>query len=333
MTTMNLYDDLQPMHYKQHLFHRIMFYVLYGGLLVIFTLSPTVKAEDETPTDSSLASSSQNPSIPAPHPNFLISTDATQLSEALPEEATWLEIPNGKILALHRPNYAKIPKGALLIITSSDLTKKLPPEIESTRINLPHAGWETLTIDTKRNLFQSTTISITENSATTPTDHLKEILVSSLKFLNDRGQFNLILMVDNNIAPQIMALLSNALDKKIGKSRGLDSPMQMLILLNTHPNISLTEKELTGIFQNKELPVFDIFLGSEDENIKNNKRRHRAIANQRNLNHYHQALLNNQLDQLIDQPHNFLTNRIRGYMDKNALGEKIDIERQENHQN
>ena len=74
-------------------------------------------------------------------------------------------------------------------------------------------------------------------------------------------------------------------------------------------------------------------MGSEDENIKNNKRRHRAIANQRNLNHYHQALLNNQLDQLIDQPHNFLTNRIRGYMDKNALGEKIDIERQENHQN
>src|SRR5690606_22416450 len=148
---------------------------------------------------------------------------------------------NGKVMALFRPNFSTKTKGGVVILTSLSPSQPQPPSLHSLQKNLPYHGWETLLVDT-------TAISSTSMNAEPSTDaHLLNILKSSLSFMSNKKNFNLVVMMDNSIAPELMTHLDTSIGKK-NKNGKLDGIVQMVVVINTQNNHQLSHPQLKILF-------------------------------------------------------------------------------------
>ncbi|MGN0921638.1 MAG: DUF3530 family protein [Cellvibrio sp.] len=240
-------------------------------------------------------------------------TGVTQLATALPEDAIWLDIPRGKIMALFRPNFSPETKGAVVILSSISPSQDMPAQLRSLQVNLPYHGWETLLIDT-------TTISSSSTSSSPSSeDHLRDVLESGLAFQRARNIFNVIIMMDNTIASDLMTNLSHHIGSKnkTGKSDGM---IQMLIMLNIQNEHSLNRKQLTNIFTAKHLPFVDVFFHNRNGLNTDSARTHLAIANNQQMENYYQLFQSTLAEQLVDHDRNHIVHRIRGVIERSAKG-------------
>ncbi|WP_041551522.1 DUF3530 family protein [Cellvibrio japonicus] len=292
------------------------------------------------------------------------------LADALTEESHWLETTEGKILALFRPTEDKVTKGALLLLHAAEDPQSWPPELENLRQKLPQYGWETLAISLpqayapeppKRELApavesqssssqaddpntstnaETTNASSSQSSSSTPTEDkphtvareqlIKAYILAALNFLNQKGRFNLVVLVDNSSLYWCMQLLSPSIKTNTRDPNTVDGPLQALVITNLQPQEPLTTAELEASFSQSQLPVMDIFFGPDNSVQQAQRDKHRAVAMRNKLQHYQQTLLEAQPKVVEDDSNSFLLARIRGFMEKKARGTEIQAKEVKN---
>lgn len=282
--------------------------------------------------------------------------DKTLIANAAGEQAQWLDTEYGKLLAFYRPTEAKKTHGVLILFHSAEDPQTWPPILENLRANLPRYGWETLAVTLPQKYPQpvparASSASASSSSETAPGAEPpapaenaqpaaaqassssssrvpRETLVAAyvqaaLKFLQEKGQFNAVFLVDNSSADLVLQQLLPQIKENPKDPSTIDGPIQALVITNLQSQEQLTTSELTSIFANKQLPVLDVFFNPDDAEQDKARDLHRAVAMRQKLDNYYQASLDSQPKIVETDPRSFLAARVRGFMQKHASGTEL----------
>lgn len=222
---------------------------------------------------------------------------------AHPEEARLLNTLEGEVLALYLPPLTSSPKGALLLTYTGERPGDCPPAWESLRRALPHYGWGTMIVA----LPAATPIALPPRPATPSmapkeleetnpepasdaepdqipnpqvdnqvpalprTQRIASRLQAAISQLEQEGQLNLIVMVDNlsaaaaieHLKPGLRATEANGAENENGGESPMAGPVRALILANIHSHSPLSNQDLMQIFSMPQLPVLDLFMGPD----------------------------------------------------------------------
>ncbi len=148
---------------------------------------------------------------------------------------------------------------------------------------------------------------------------IKAYLLAAIAFLNQQGQYNLVVLVDNSSLFWSMKLLSPQIKTNQQDPKTVDGPLQALIVINLQPQEPLTKRELESSFNQPQLPVLDLFFAPESEEQIDERELHKAVAMRNKLSVYQQLLIE-PLPASLEKNNNFLLQRIRGFMHNNAQG-------------
>lgn len=158
-------------------------------------------------------------------------------------------------------------------------------------------------------------------SSTVPRDLLIETYVNAaFTFLEEKGQLNRVILVDNSSAYQVLQKLISQIQENKRNEDTLDGPLQALVITNLQQQEPLNKLELETIFGAEKLPVQDIFFAPDNAEQSESRDLHRAIAMRKKVDSYQQILLDNP-PKLVEQDHqSFLLGRVRGFMQQKADG-------------
>jgi hypothetical protein len=289
------------------------------------------------------------------------------LADALADESHWLETSEGKILVLYRRTEAKTTKGALLLLHAAEDPQVWPPALENLRKRLPQYGWETLAItlpqkyppiapardtdseegndvenDEEATIDEETTTeeptapsepdasnSPAAVSQTAPAREqlIKAYLLAALGFLNEKGQFNLVVLVDNSSFYWCMQLLSPSIKTNQIDPNTVDGPLQALVITNLQAQEPLLIHELEASFNQPQLPILDIFFAPDDTEQKLQRDLHKTAAMRNKLDYYQQLSLEQQPKIIEADAASFLVARVRGFMEKKAKGTEVKLKK------
>ncbi|PUA30722.1 MAG: hypothetical protein B0W54_09735 [Cellvibrio sp. 79] len=284
--------------------------------------------------------------------------DKTLIANAAGEQAQWLDTEYGKLLAFYRPTEAKQTRGVLILFHSAEDPQTWPPILENLRANLPRYGWETLAITLPQKYPQpipvrASSASASSTSETAPAAEpptpapaentepataqassssssrvaratlVEAYVQAALKFLQDKGQFNAVFLVDNSSADLVLQQLLPQIKENPKDPSTIDGPIQALVITNLQSQEQLTTNELTSIFANKQLPVLDVFFNPDDAEQNKARDLHHAVAMRQKLDNYIQASLDSQPKIVETDPRSFLAARVRGFMQKHASGTEL----------
>lgn len=283
--------------------------------------------------------------------------DKTLIANAAGEQAQWLDTEYGKLLAFYRPTEAKQTHGVLVLFHSAEDPQTWPPILENLRANLPRYGWETLAVTLPQKYPQpvparassasasststeaapgaeapvpagNTEPAAAQVSSSSSSQVSRDTLVAAyvqaaLKFLQDKGQFNAVFLVDNSSADLVLQQLLPQIKENPKDPETIDGPIQALVITNLQSQEQLTTAELTSIFANKQLPVLDVFFNPDDAEQDKARDLHRAVAMRQKLDNYIQAALDSQPKIVETDPRSFLAARVRGFMQKHASGTEL----------
>lgn len=183
---------------------------------------------------------------------------------------------------------------------------------------------ETTNPATQENAVASSTEAASSSSAassTVPRDLLIETYVNAaFAFLEEKGQLNRVILVDNSSAYQVLQkLIPQAQENKRDKDT-LDGPLQALVITNLQQQEPINKSELEAIFSSEKLPVQDIFFAPDNAEQTESRELHRAVAMRKKMDSYQQILLDNP-SKFVEQDHqSFLLGRVRGFMQQKAAG-------------
>ena len=331
----------------------------------VYCVAQTPEPTPPNPVSSNPVSTSTEPTSTAtttPNPDAA-STNGTStlsarnslranelLADILVDESHWLDTSEGKILALYRRTEARETKGALLLLHAAEDPQVWPPALENLRRNLPKYGWETLAISlpqqhpvkvparetqpasTNAEPDQQTEpatppAAVEAPSVSTPAREqlIKAYLLAALNFLNEKGQFNLVVLVDNSSFYWCMQLLSPSIKTNQVDPNTVDGPLQALIITNLQPQEPLSTQELEASFNQPQLPVLDIFFAPDDLEQKHQRELHKTVAMRNKLDYYQPLLLEPYPKIIETHTTSFLLGRVRGFMEKKAKGTEIDV--------
>ena len=154
-----------------------------------------------------------------------------------------------------------------------------------------------------------------------------ELIVSytqaAFEFPNAQGQFNLVLLVDNSVAPDSLSSILPQIKANPSDKKTVDGPIQALILFNLQSQEPLTSTQLTQILGSPTLPVLDIFLAPNDEAQQKQRQLHLSIAMRNKLDTYIPQLLEPLPQTSADDANSFLVRRIAGFMRQQAQGVEV----------
>ncbi|WP_039916522.1 DUF3530 family protein [Cellvibrio mixtus] len=334
-----------------------------SAICIGIAFSLTTYAQQPAAADqSSEATASTQSSAASSEPPLYESRDIrdkTLIANAAGEQAQWLDTEYGKLLAFYRPTEAKKTHGVLILFHSAEDPQTWPPILENLRANLPRYGWETLAVTLPQKYpapipGRPSPASASSSAATTseaapapapaassasaepasqassssssqiPRDTLIQAYVqATFKFLQDKGQFNAVLLVDNSSANQVLQQLLPQIKENPRDPATIDGPIQALVITNLQNQEPLNTSELTSIFANKQLPVLDVFFNPDDADQTTARDLHRAVAMRQKLDSYIQASLDSQPKIVEDDPRSFLAARVRGFMQRHASGTEV----------
>ena len=157
---------------------------------------------------------------------------------------------------------------------------------------------------------------------------IKAYLLAALAFLNEKGQFNLVVLVDNSSLYWTMQLLSPSIKPNRLDPNTVDGPLQALVITNLQAQEPLTQAELEASLNQAQLPVMDIFFAPTGIQQKNQRKHHKAAAMRNKLSYYQQVQLDNQPKVVEEDQASFLLARVRGFMEKKARGTEIKSTKQ-----
>lgn len=171
-----------------------------------------------------------------------------------------------------------------------------------------------------------------ENTPKTSDDEIKIVpreelikanLLAAIKFLNQKGQYNLVVLVDNSSLYWSMQLLSPEIKTNRLDAKTVDGPLQALIVFNLQANEPLTKEELEASFNQPQLPILDIFLAPNSLNNNSTADLHRAVALRHKIQQYQQLTAQPLPSSMIPSADTYLLGRIRGFMNREAKGAEI----------
>ena len=156
-------------------------------------------------------------------------------------------------------------------------------------------------------------------------------LEAAIEFLNQQGQFNIVI-VGHGLGAARSTIFISLLTKennspmgagniKNGVKAAIDRPVRALILIGARNYIEETGENLTNYFTDPGLPILDIYFN--DHYLDRHDHKERAIAAKRkNLDKYFQLKLLRPTTKIFEDE-NRLTRRIRGFLNTHAKGVEI----------
>lgn len=237
------------------------------------------------------------------------------LANNLSEQTVWLELPQGKVLALFQQHLTESAKGAIIYLSSIPLSHTSQGLTSKLRTELPYSGWQTLAVDTS-SLARSTDTLNSDNEHLDEQTHLTSVTTAAALHLKQLGQLNVVIVTDNSLAATITAALAK-------KNDDLNN-IRALVQLNLINNIASNEAALRRTFNNRDLPIIDVFIAGKELNLQTKMRLHKGVAASQKLNTYHQLKVIAADDKTIASQPNAAANRIRGMLEKIAAGTEIE---------
>lgn len=158
----------------------------------------------------------------------------------------------------------------------------------------------------------NTEITKTNNDAPTPdavphTERVRTRLRAALRFMAQKGQFNIAVIGDSISSAYISELLAAEADKSV----------RAMIVLHAHTPINWVDIAADASLNNPERPTLDIFF---DLNHPARQTRRQTARQQQYVN-YRQYLLRTSRE--LSRSESLLTRRIRGFLSKAAKGKQV----------
>ena len=148
-------------------------------------------------------------------------------------------------------------------------------------------------------------------------------LEAALKFLHDRGQFNIILL-GNGIgairAQQFLEKITPQVANPKLKAK-LEKPVRAMVIINGRNALPTAEDAFDDWFNDPEVPVLDIFVDTDDRNRSAAGLR-KTLARQKGVIAYKQVRLA-ELAAENSWGENRLSRRVRSFLDSNAVGIEV----------
>lgn len=279
------------------------------------------------------------------------------------ESARWLEAENERFLAMWYADRSGEGKGALLIVHAEGELPYWPKTTSPLHNTLPDYGWATLAISLpsaykkpvpqrtfpvkahindeptagseQNKTAQSSSPSPenteppqqttnTEKQSTASIENItEERMTAALKFLHDRGQFNVALMGSGvgairahrfmkNITPQVE-------DKQLKEQ--LEKPIRALIVYNARNNMPTDTEHYKDWFFDPEIPFLDIYTTIDKRNQRDVKKRN-IMAKKKKADY--QRVRISEMSNEVAWGENRLSRRIRSFLDATVKGVEID---------
>lgn len=324
----------------------------------LFAQEPDSNAETSTASNET-SSSSKSSEAPLYESRDL--RDKSLLAKAVDDQAQWLDTEHGQILTLYRPTEAKMTQGVLILFHAAESPQFWPPILENLRANLPRYGWETLAVSLPQKdpaaipprassavsapvssstapeeatstpeatAAQSSSSPDAASSSVVPSNVTREILIeayvnTAMSFLNEKGNFNTVILVDNSSAYHVLQKIIPQVQKNKRDSTTLDGPFQALVIVNFQQQEPIAKSELETIFNLEQLPVLDIFFAPNNTEQAKSRDLHRAVAMREKVANYQQFFISNQ-SKLVERDHqSFLLGKVRGFMQQQAAGIEV----------
>lgn len=220
-----------------------------------------------------------------------------------------------------------LPQKSSPQIPSREETPTTIPSASETQGASSEASSEASSPDTAAAEQSSPAPSAPEPDTATPAREqlIKAYLLAALAFLNEKGQFNLVVLVDNSSFYWCMQLLSPNIKTNKADPNTVDGPLQALIIANLQPQEPLSIQELEDSFNQAQLPVLDIFFVPDDLDQQQQRELHKTAAMRNKLDYYQQLSIEQQPKVIETDAASFLVARVRGFMEKKAKGTEVKI--------
>lgn len=153
---------------------------------------------------------------------------------------------------------------------------------------------------------------------------IEQRLESALRFLHDKGQYNIIVLgsgVNAITAQKFIEKITPKIQNPQLQGQ-LEKPIRALVLVNSRNRLPTMEKEYDKWFSDKELPVLDIYFKQNARNAHDARKR-KKIAKVQGVKFYQQVAIN-ELSGERSWGENKLSRRIRSFLDKNASGVEVE---------
>ncbi len=279
------------------------------------------------------------------------------LANTLNQQSTqWIDSDDGPFFAIWQEDRSGDAKGALLIIHANGEHPAWPQTTKPLHDTLPDYGWATMAISlppTKQTAPPKRTfpvkarqavISDTEKASATETQKTQapepEVtsqpndtnniealtdsrLTAALKFLHDKGQFNVAILGSGTGAIRANTFLKNISpnisDQQL-KAR-LEKPIRAFMTYNARNKMSPQSQEYEDWFSDPEVPVLDIYTTTDLRNQRESQTR-KIIAKQKKVSQYSQAKIA-EMSYEKAWGENRLSRRIRSFLDAHVKGVEV----------
>lgn len=149
-------------------------------------------------------------------------------------------------------------------------------------------------------------------------------LTAALKFLHDKGQFNIVLMGNGVGAIRGHKLMKSIIpiidDEKLKKK--IEKPIRGSIIFNAKNTLPKEKEIYKDWFFDPDIPILDIYMDTDIRNIKDAKKR-KALAKRQKVIIHKQLKLSN-LSYETSWKENQLSRRIRSFLVTNVQGIEVE---------
>ena len=157
-----------------------------------------------------------------------------------------------------------------------------------------------------------------------------ERLKEAVSFLNNEGQFNIVVAAHGTAALRAMNYLASestvipGTKNKNGKSK-VQRPLRAMVFLNARNSLLGIEASLSELLDMQDFSVLDIYFDEHYlDNIEAQARKKAAKSN--NMNTYFLVKLLTPTHHIFDDENRF-TRRVRGFLDQHARGVEVESKR------
>lgn len=276
----------------------------------------------------------------------------------------WIDTDDESFFAIWQEDRSGDAKGAVLIIHAEGEHPSWPQTTKPLHDTLPEYGWATMAISLpnpsqketpKRTIPVKTIGNTTEKGSTEEPVSTKEPLqnsiekdkakapaektakdnqitekttekrlISSLNFLHDRGQFNIVLMGSGIGGIRSHAFIKSITpiitDKKLKDK--IEKPVRALILYNARNTLPNNNETYKDWFSDPDIPILDIFTTVDGRNEQEAKKR--QVLSKRKKAAFYSKVKLAEMSYEKSWGENRLSRRIRSFLDTYVKGVEIE---------
>lgn len=245
-------------------------------------------------------------------------------------------------LSITLPEQAKpaVPPRPITIITTTEKEKTDPPINEQDNNQADQAQTQTPDKNMDSNNNDAETPERVEKEKLelkTPED-VEAIalarITAAISFLNDEGQFNIVIAAHGTSALRVMSYLAeasatppSAMNKNVNKNTKIkiQRPIRAMVFLNARNHILGIDNPLTHFLNMADLPVLDIYFDEHHLDDLEAAARKKAAKNH-NMTAYFSVKLLAPSNTIFEDENRF-TRRVKGFLLQHARGVEIESKR------